>query len=102
MQGTLIVIKTDGTTSEKKLDRTPTLAELSQEVGGYIEVVPCFDTWNGLPCVVFCNEEGKLQRLPVNHFAQMEWEKSLGSLVNDQLVGNVVICHGDDEFMQSL
>lgn len=102
MQGTLAVINTDGTVTEQQLERTPTLAELSRAVGGYIEIVPHFNTWHGHPCVAFCNEEGKLQRLPVNLLAQVKWEESVGSPISDMLVGNVVVCYGDDEFMTAL
>lgn len=66
---------------------------LSAAVGGYIESVYLsgdleeFSMW--------CNEEGKLTGLPLNHAATALWEVSYGK--TDVMVGNVVITGGADE-----
>lgn len=77
--------------------------EVSPElVGGYIEIVPLFDTFQGEEAVACCNEEGKLDRLPVNTNATEAWWLAAGQPLDDFLVGDVVICQGDAEFMASL
>jgi hypothetical protein len=86
--------------------------------GGYIELVPGFDTIEQKPgevvkCVAFCDEEGKLNGLPANTYATILWDKALrrhggpgllqrdGTAV-DVLVGPIAIVIGDDEFMEAL
>lgn len=53
-----------------------TLKELQEFVGGYIEYVP------GSRPAAFCNEEGRLQNLPVNRSASIAFKQVL--------VGNVI------------
>jgi len=78
-------------------DSTPSLEELQKLVGGYIEAVPHWDRQAGLPCVAWCNEEGKLDELPVNVRATAAWYVTLGQRVDDVLVGNVVLCIGFED-----
>lgn len=96
MTGRVIIIPADPNVavSYRDTDKQPTLQELHRIVGGYIEAVPHWDDHNGEPCVVFCNEEGKLARpepLPVNDRATLMWWNVLGRRVEDVLVGNVVM-----------
>jgi len=74
-----------------------TLAELQAFVGGYIELlrVPLTllthdggDPWR--PLVLFCNEDGKRLRLPVNRFATSLMRPVLRP--DDVLVGDVLLC----------
>ncbi|CAK9251222.1 unnamed protein product [Sphagnum jensenii] len=62
--------------------------------GGWLEMVP-------LPTedvILWCDEEGKLKRLPVNARAQELWLALWGkSSFNDVLVGDVVLTGGTDE-----
>jgi hypothetical protein len=77
--------------------RAPSLCRLQRIVGGYIEAVPHWDDHIGTPCVVWCNEEGKLNELPFNSRATGLWWAHLGQRVDDVLVGNVVLCAGFPE-----
>jgi hypothetical protein len=85
-------------------DKVPTLAELQAAVGGYIETVPFFDKvevdGKAVPCIAFCNEEGKLQRLPVNDLATFLWAQ-LG-MQSDFLVGPVCIIYGDEKLLRQI
>lgn len=103
MKGKLIILKADGKRNEIEVDgRAPSLKELQNGVGGYIELVPMFKTFEGEPCFVFCNEEGKLNDLPFNEAATVAWANAIGSPINDVLVGDVVICQGDEKWMKAL
>lgn len=93
----LITIKTDGSVTETDITAPPSLETLQEIVGGYIEAVPYFNSYGGEPCVAFCNEEGKLDGLPVNEVATAAWGEVLakhGGLF-DLLVGDIVIVTGD-------
>ncbi len=74
--------------------REPSLCRLQRIVGGYIERVPEWDSHTGIPCSVYCNEEGKLHGLPMNPRATGFWWAHMGQRVDDVLVGNVVMCAG--------
>lgn len=102
MEGKMTIIKADGTIDETNLVTTPSLDTMQAAVEGYIELVPWFDTYEGEPCVAFCNEEGKLNDLPVNATATEAWHYSIGRPHTDVLVGDVVIFTGDQAFMASL
>jgi hypothetical protein len=93
MKGSVIIIPADASQplTQMLAEKQPTLQELHAIVGGYIEVVPHWDDHNGEPCVVYCNEEGKLNELPINDRATLMWWNVLGQRVNDVLVGNVVL-----------
>src|SRR3954470_16511001 len=103
MKGQIIVIAVDGTAMIGELDTTPALEQLQAGVGGNIEIVPYFIKYGNAPCVAFCNEEGKLEGLPVNTTAQRLWEDAYGDrITEDVLVGPIVIVTGDDELLNSL
>lgn len=65
--------------------RDCTLQFLQKAVGGYIESVPHFETFDlddaggggVVPCVTYCNEEGKLKDLPENWFVTRMWNAAL-------------------------
>lgn len=84
----------------------PTLKELQELVGGYIEEVPGLDkilTADGIvPCVAYCDEEGKYKDYGVNGYATARWAAALGFTPRDVLVGTVVIIVGDTSFMHAL
>ena len=95
----MTTIKTNGTTATVELAKAATLAELQAAVGGYIETVPHFETYEGEAAVAFCNEEGKVDGLPLNGVATEAWAKALGMEAGnvpwgDVLVGDVVILWG--------
>jgi hypothetical protein len=87
-----IQITTDG--KIVKMKARPTLAELHEAVGGYIEYVPIMEWAKRLTgCThMYCNDEGKLMGLPLNHLAT---EMMLSD--NDVIVGNVVLMTDDDD-----
>jgi hypothetical protein len=101
MKGKLTILKPDGSREITELDRKAELKELQAAVGGWIEIVPAFYTFEGNDCIVFCNEEGKADRLPINYLATAAWYGVNGPH-GDVLVGDVLICQGDDEFMGAL
>lgn len=102
MEGELTIIKTDGFVLSRKLLSPPTYQELNKAVGGYLETVPLWETFRGKPCVVFCNEEGKIHNLPFNSVATVLWYQAIGQTHDDVLVGDVVVITGDEELMAEL
>jgi len=120
MLGTVIVIRPgdlDKDPEVKYYARAITADELRTIVGGYLEQVPGFLTigYAGtvMTCVAFCNEYGKLDKLPVNEPATLCWERALRrqglNLLDDKtntpkdwLVGNIAVLFGDREFMEAL
>ena len=86
------IIKTSGVTIEVS-PRNGTdfqLDELQEFVGGYIEIV-YLD--NGQMMVV--NEEGKLEGLPYNPLATMIVASKCKYLSGDIIVGDVLVCDGN-------
>lgn len=99
MKGEFFVIAPSGEVSRRALTSPPTLADLQAAVGGFIEAVPYFDRFEGAACVAFCNEEGKLDFLPVNVWATRYWANAMGGNPGDVLVGPVCVVCGDAEFL---
>lgn len=96
-----------------------TLKVLQGAVGGHIELVGGFDTiehdGDVRECAAFCNEEGKLEGLPINGIATVLWDRALKrqggtglwqhgekTAPADVLVGSVIVVYGDAEFMAAL
>lgn len=112
MKGTMILVPVDGPAVTTELTGPPELETLKDAVGGYIEPVPHLKSaklrdGRIVPCVVFCNEDGKRLQLPYNEQANLLWKLSMLRDFNstpapDFLVGNVVLLYGDDEFMAEL
>ena len=115
MRGTLITMKTDGSSTLTPLDEPPGLELLKDGIGGgYIEHIPGWDQFpipasekGGMqPCDAFCDEDGKRKQMPLNEYATALWHEMLklgGPLIpgwHDVLVGDVVIVLGDPEFMR--
>lgn len=99
----LIVLRPDGTRTEGALTTLPTLEQIAKGLdGAYLEVVPLFEAFEGEPCVAFCDEDGK-RRLPRNLLAQRHWEAAVGRpIVEDYLVGPIVIVTGPRSFLERL
>ena len=78
------------------------LEDMQKLVGGYIETVPYFDTYEGEPCIAFCDEEGKLKGKARNITATDAWYYGLMSRgipvepFSDYLVGDILIVQGAD------
>lgn len=81
-----ILFKTDGTTMEvqPKNGNDFSLEELNDFVGGHIEIVTLRNNF------MVVNEEGKLNRLPVNHNATTMFQSEYGE--TDYIVGNALVC----------
>src|SRR5262245_37182062 len=63
VMGWLITLKADGSVERVELDDEPATDDLNRIVGGWLELVPYFDSIvvDGVvcACIAFCNEEGK-------------------------------------------
>jgi len=82
MIGTVITIAVDGSMKAQTFDKPIAEARTLQEiVGGYIEIVPGFDSIIIddvlIRCVAFSNEDGKRLQLPLNKKATMAWANAL-------------------------
>ena len=90
---TLTIIKPDGTISATTFPGEPPLEALQSAVGGSIEVVPFFNSYEDEPCTALCNEDGKGQGLPHNNTACDLWFPQVGirRIPGDHLVGPIAI-----------
>lgn len=114
MKGYSITIDPDLGISEQTEHYAPLdLAYMQRQVNGPIETVPMFSciNWRGSEKkgVAFCNEEGRLNKMHVNHAANNIWRASAAIemeqedyQLTDQLYGPVLFVWGDDEFMDAL
>lgn len=103
MKGTMTVIQPNGTLTTYPLKGVPDHTRISAAInGGLIQLVPYFSRYDGKDCVAFCNEEGKLNHLPLNASATALWAAQLDVPLVDYLVGPVVIISGDAELLRRL
>jgi hypothetical protein len=87
----------------KILTSQPPLEMLQYGVGGNIELIPYFNNLYQRPCVAFCNEYGKQLMMKPNKLAQKLWEESLGRpILEDHLVGNIVIIVAEPSFLREM
>jgi len=101
----LVTISVDGGIKREEIEGSPPIEQLNEIVGGPIELVPLFNTYERLPCVAFCNEEGKLPPtvLEDNITAHLLWEQAVGrKIVEDRLVGPIAIIVGPPSFLSTL
>jgi hypothetical protein len=75
----------------REAEKAPRLQELQDICDGYIEAVPHWVEHEGMRCVVYCNEEGKMRDLPLNRRATLLWYAALGTPVDDVLCGDIAI-----------
>lgn len=85
-----IRITTAGEVSELDLS-IDSLSVLQDGVGGWIEAVDL-----ARDMTLWCNEEGKMNGLPHNPFAQFMWDKVFGAHT-DYIVGDIVLTGGTDD-----
>lgn len=71
--GALIIIKADDTETREQLAEEPGLERLQSIVGGFIEAVPNWHEFEGHPAHIYCNEDGRANRLPLNVTASKLW-----------------------------
>jgi hypothetical protein len=125
MKGSTLIFRVGKLIPEARLwnDASPDLAFLQKAVGGWIQGVPDWRTIDVAgqiqPCVAYCNENGKLEGLPLNPAATLAWDAALRRVkdevgfvvypnglrkedgdLTDALVGDVVVVTGDAEFMR--
>ena len=73
---------------ERTLESEGLYRQLQQAVGGFIEAV----TLSRAEATLYCNEEGKLNRLPINNRAtQFVWTYDPRFVAVDVIVGDVVV-----------
>jgi len=107
-----IIIRADDTVEQQDWPTgSPSLEWLQKAVGGYIETVPFWNTYDDdgttRGCVAYCNEEGKLDGLPANRLANQKWDEALKRRFPDAgqrldyLVGTIVVLVGDRRFRES-
>lgn len=117
MRGFMIIIQPeDGRLPlPQECTEPPSLLTLQTAVLGDIEHVATFNVLKVgerfVPCIVFVNEDGKRNQMPVNAVATLLWSEAVkltgGNLQSDTgvfkdlLVGPAVILYGDREFLTS-
>ena len=79
------LIKSNGKTIPISIPEEGKLKFLQDKVGGYIEMVTSSQDPD---LYVICNEEGKINGLPINYKATV-----LHRFAYDPLVGDVIICN---------
>jgi hypothetical protein len=102
MQGEIITIGTDGTISRQATSDLENLDALQAAVGGSIEFVPRFDSFEGRACDAYVNEVGILDGLPENPMATRLWWDQIGGgrgVGGSRLHGPVALVTGDADFM---
>jgi hypothetical protein len=102
MNGRFITIRANGAVETEDFTDMPDLEKFQRAVGGHLEVVPNFKTFDGENCVVMCDEEGKVKDKPINYPATHHWYEAARTLIPDVLVGDILVITGDDEFMENL
>lgn len=86
--GRVITIKADGTTEVTEPAKKPTLEQMQQMVGGYIEQVPGLVKYNGETGIMICNEEGLL-------FPHRNYFNAKASMIaRRRIVGDIFILIG--------
>ena len=86
---TALQVKTTGEVTELDLS-SDSLQTLQTAVGGWVQAI---DLASDLS--MWCNEEGKLNSLPHNPYAQFMWDEVFGAHT-DYLVGDIVLTGGTD------
>lgn len=89
-----LVIPAQGDPYKAEIPENKELEELQRIVGGWIEYVPVHNN-DEVGLSLFCNEEGKLQGLPVNLRATHYFSFALRE--DDVLVGDVILMGPPDE-----
>jgi hypothetical protein len=99
----LISVHPDGRVRKQGISNPPKLEVLNKIVGGYIELIPYFTIYDKTPCIAYCNEYGKDQKLPYNKTANELWARAVGRpIVEDFLVGTIAIIVGPRSFLEKL
>lgn len=112
MHGTLLIYSPDGSCDALPLSAPPTSDQIHDIVGGYIELVPYFDTVKHdgevHVCRAFCNEDGHRLELPYNVLATALWAAAIDRRYDhrlhdpERLRGSIAVIFGDAELMRAL
>ena len=103
MKGTLTILRPSGEITQQDYASEVPLKDLNDAVGGYLETIPYFNTFDGKFCIAFCNEHSKINRLPANEPATHLWYRQTNRMIpGDYLAGSIAILTGDGEFMSNL
>jgi hypothetical protein len=83
MENKMLIIKTNGDIGYVRFEKKPSLKQMQDIVGGYIEIttIPFLEEQGDYIAIV--NEEGMLNRLPVNHLTN--------ALFGAYLYGDIII-----------
>ena len=121
-KGLLYIIPADPKAIRERCEITtpPTIEELRKIIGDYIGTVHGFTSIDiygdgvAMPCVAFCNEDGKRLDLPVNRLATGLWHDALvrkgsrfgllaeGGGYEDYLVDVILVISGDSKLLDEL
>ena len=86
----------DGTAIIENAAQPPSLKDLQDYVGGYVEVVNVLV--DNTPCQMIVNEEGLVRKLPVNILASKHYAtyalKEMRCFPPTPICGNAVLLHG--------
>lgn len=115
MKGTFTIIKPDGTVTSEPLTAPAEYNKIKAGLdGGFLEHVPMFDQYEGVECIVFCDEDGRGKGLVPNSRATALWHAGIrtgGREPSDTLtaldvivglVGPIVIISGDEELLREV
>jgi hypothetical protein len=84
----ITIFKTDGTGIVKKFANSPTLKEMQEMVGGYIQLIPMQKTQE----FMVVNEDGLPNGLPYNKLAQIYLHRNAPNYAdNNIIVGDVFL-----------
>jgi hypothetical protein len=97
----LILIQPDGEMKAVAINKPPNTETLQGMIGGWLEQVPGFCHYVGLPCIAYCAEEGKLQNLAPNMTATKMWMKCFPRAC-DILLGPVVLVVAPPKFLRKV
>ena len=104
MQGELTVIGPDGLVCRRPLADPDAYEEIKDAVGGGLDLVPGFASFEGRTCDAYVNDQSSLNGMPQNRKAtelwwpQLDESRRLGNALSI-LHGPLAIVTGDDEFI---
>jgi hypothetical protein len=85
------IVKVDGSLDVRELDKAPSLQQLQEYVGGYIQIVPLWTGYRGRRCTVYADEERRIHGKPLNVLATQWWQEALGPRQAAPLCGDIAI-----------
>lgn len=110
MKGILHIIFPDKPVEVRMVSAPVSFDELQRIVGGSVEVIQLWDhhlDFGGQmrSCIALCNDEAPMTGGMFNLYATAVWQficRSKGKKHDQRLTGPVVVCMGDQEFLESV